>query len=150
MSASAGTFFNRDRAYDLSVDPVFEVPHSASSVTVTWSLSATTGSAAANWQGGADESWAIENVSIAVPVLEDTSASPDLPSSLDAFLITPSTLFTESPLDSPGFASVGALPNGASLTAYHIEAGGTQYFAADVPVTLGGVSYRGVLAGRGR
>jgi hypothetical protein len=61
------TYFMRDRAYDMSVEPAFmSVPHTADSLTVVWSLGAVSGGAAQNWQGGTDESWAIENVRVDV------------------------------------------------------------------------------------
>lgn len=61
-----GGFFDHDRAYDLSVEPAFSVPHTASTLTIVWYLGATSGSAAQNWQGGGDESWAIDNVRVEV------------------------------------------------------------------------------------
>lgn len=65
LGFSNGGYYYRDRAYDLSIEPVFNgIPHTADSVTVTWRISAVSGPAAAQWQGGADESWAIENVSV--------------------------------------------------------------------------------------
>ncbi len=64
---SSGSYFNRDRAYDLSLEPAFSsIPHTASSLTVTWRLGAVSGGAAQNWQGGLDESWAIDNLSVSV------------------------------------------------------------------------------------
>jgi len=61
-----GGFYFRDRAYDLSVEPAFSIPHTASTLTITWYLGATSGSAAQNWQGGNDESWAIDNLRVEV------------------------------------------------------------------------------------
>lgn len=62
-----GTWYGRDRAYDLSADPAFAgIPHTADSVTITWRLGAVSGPAADQWQGGSDESWAIDNVIVAV------------------------------------------------------------------------------------
>lgn len=55
----------RDRAYDLSVEPAFQnIPHTADSLVVNWYLGAVSGSAASQWQAGADESWAIDNVRV--------------------------------------------------------------------------------------
>ena len=63
-------YYNRDRAYDLGVEPAFQdIPHTADSVTVTWTIGAISGPAADQWQGGADESWAIDDVSIEVSTL---------------------------------------------------------------------------------
>lgn len=60
-------YYNRDRAYDLGAEPAFQdIPHTADSVTVTWTISAISGPAADQWQGGMDESWAIDDVSVEV------------------------------------------------------------------------------------
>jgi hypothetical protein len=62
-----GSYHNRDRAYDLSLEPAFiDIPHTASTLTVTWRLGAVSGGAAQNWQGGADESWAIDNLTVSI------------------------------------------------------------------------------------
>ncbi|HEX5131481.1 MAG TPA: T9SS type A sorting domain-containing protein [Candidatus Krumholzibacteria bacterium] len=67
LGFSLGSWYARDRAYDMSVDPVFnDIPHTADSLTVAWYLGAVSGSAAQNWQGGTDESWAIDNVRVDV------------------------------------------------------------------------------------
>ena len=72
---SAGSYYGRDRAYDLSVEPAFSgIPHTASTLTVTWRLGAVSGGAAQNWQGGMDESWAIDNLVVATG--GGTSAAP--------------------------------------------------------------------------
>ncbi len=67
LGFSAGGYWSRDRAYDLGVEPAFlGIPHTADSVVVVWSLSAVSGPAASQWQGGDDESWAIDEVSVLV------------------------------------------------------------------------------------
>lgn len=66
LGFSCCTYWGRDRAYDMSVEPAFTIPHTADSLTVRWYLGAVSGSAAQNWQGGGDESWAIENVRVSV------------------------------------------------------------------------------------
>ena len=67
LGFSAGTFYQHDRAYDLSVEPAFtDIPHSADSVTIAWRVRAVPGGAASFWQGGADESWAIDDVTVEV------------------------------------------------------------------------------------
>jgi hypothetical protein len=92
LGFTAGSFYEHDRAYDLSVDPVFMlIPHTASSVEIVWRLSAVSGPAAAQWQGGSDESWAIENVRVET-VGEPVAAPPPSP-------------------ESPGLALAGTLPN---------------------------------------
>jgi hypothetical protein len=67
LGFTGGFYHGRDRAYDLAVEPAFDmIPHTASSVTITWTLNAVSGSAATHWQGGSDESWAIDNVEVEV------------------------------------------------------------------------------------
>ena len=49
----------RDSGYDMGLDPTFDaIPHLSSTLTIEWFASGP------GWQGGADESWAIENVEI--------------------------------------------------------------------------------------
>ena len=72
---SAGSYYGRDRAYDLSLEPAFlDIPHTSPTLTVTWRMGAVSGGAAQNWQGGLDESWAIDNLVVAVG--GGTSAAP--------------------------------------------------------------------------
>jgi hypothetical protein len=55
---TAGTGMH-DLAYDMSRDPAFQrIPHTASSITIAF------GAGGAGWQGGDDESWAIDNVAV--------------------------------------------------------------------------------------
>jgi hypothetical protein len=90
LGFSGCCYYNRDRAYDLSVDPTFEIPHTASSVTIVWRLSAVSGPAAAQWQGGGDESWAIDNVKVSVySTLSGVGDTPRMPSSLTLLPNTP-------------------------------------------------------------
>jgi hypothetical protein len=65
LGFSNGSFFFRDRAYNLSLEPAFQsIPHTADSLVVIWRLGAVSGPAASQWQGGNDESWAIDNVRV--------------------------------------------------------------------------------------
>jgi len=65
-------YFNRDRAYDLGVEPALQnIPHTADSLVVAWTIGATSGPAAGQWQGGLDESWAIDAVSVEVASTTD-------------------------------------------------------------------------------
>ena len=67
LGFSGCCYYNRDRAYDLGADPAFQdIPHTADSVVVTWDLSAVSGPAAQQWQGGSDESWALDGVEVDV------------------------------------------------------------------------------------
>ncbi|MEN1678160.1 MAG: hypothetical protein AAGJ46_01095 [Planctomycetota bacterium] len=61
----------RDRAYDLSLDSAFtDIPHSGSTLILDFTIeSATAGPAAQNWQGGLDESWAIDNLSVSTDLI---------------------------------------------------------------------------------
>lgn len=72
---SVGGWYSHDRALDLSVEPAFlDIPHTADTLTVVWRLGAVSGGAASNWQGGTDESWAIDNLTVTVSGA--TSAAP--------------------------------------------------------------------------
>jgi hypothetical protein len=67
LGFTGGGYYQHDRAYNLGVEPAFMlIPHTASTLTVVWKLSAVSGPAAQQWQGGTDESWAIENVHVEV------------------------------------------------------------------------------------
>ena len=62
-----GSYYGHDRAYDLGVEPAFlDLPHTADSVVVAWTISALSGPAADQWQGGTDESWGIDAVAVEV------------------------------------------------------------------------------------
>lgn len=77
LGFTIGSYYGRDRAYDLGADPAFlGIPHTADSVTVRWSLSAYSGSTADAWQGGGDESWGIDAVRIETD-LQSTDVGPD-------------------------------------------------------------------------
>src|SRR5262245_6294787 len=59
--------FHHDPAYPMSADRVFSpIPHSADTLRVTWRIRGEAGLAAPMWQGGDDESWAIDNVRVEV------------------------------------------------------------------------------------
>lgn len=65
LGFSLGSWYARDRAYDLGADPAFQdIPHTADSLVVVWKLDAVPGGGANYWQGGGDESWAIDNVRV--------------------------------------------------------------------------------------
>lgn len=65
LGFSLGSYYARDRAYNLFVEPAFQfIPHTADSVVVEWNLNAIPGSGASFWQGGADESWAMDELRV--------------------------------------------------------------------------------------
>lgn len=64
---SNGSIFS-DAGYDMSRDPVFRsIPHTSDTLTIEWLASGL------GWQGGTDESWALDNVRI---VLNNSQAIP--------------------------------------------------------------------------
>jgi hypothetical protein len=66
-----------ESAYDMSLDPSFiSIPHTASTLTIRWFASGS------YWQGGYDESWAIDNVKV---VLNGTHVANPEPTSLVIF-----------------------------------------------------------------
>jgi hypothetical protein len=68
-----GSYYARDRAYDLTAEPAFQmIPHTADTLEVKWFMGAVSGGAASQWQGGADESWAIDNVRVWLSSTADT------------------------------------------------------------------------------
>jgi hypothetical protein len=74
---SNGSYYYRDRALDLSLEPAFiAMPHTASTLTVVWRLGAVSGGAAANWQGEMDESWAIDNLTVSVSNIASAAPLP--------------------------------------------------------------------------
>ena len=90
LGFSSGGYYLHDRAYDLGVEPAFlDLPHTADTVVVAWTIGAVSGPAADQWQGGSDESWAIDAISI-----ETSSQTTDVASDL-----------------APGRLAVSAAPN---------------------------------------
>jgi hypothetical protein len=82
LGFSGGGYYNHDRAYDLGVEPALQdIPHTADSVVVDWIINASSGSAADQWQGGADESWGIDAVLIEVSG-DAADVAPELPSGM--------------------------------------------------------------------
>ena len=58
-----------DAAYDMGVDPTFDgISHTSSTLIIDWFASG------AGWQGGIDESWAIDNVEV---ILNSTTPIPE-------------------------------------------------------------------------
>lgn len=64
LGYTPGFYYDDDRAYDLSMDGrLTDIPHSAETVTIVWRVD---DEASGLWQGGADESWAIEEIAVTV------------------------------------------------------------------------------------
>lgn len=119
-----GTWYQRDRAYDLSVEPALQgIPHTSSSAEIVWRISAVSGPAATQWQGGTDESWAIENVAVAVSgvaAVDDVSAPP--------FGLTA----VASPVRAGPLRVEFSLPSRAPATLELFDTGGRRVAALDV------------------
>jgi len=65
LGFGSGAYYFTDLAYDLGLEPMLRgIPHTASTLTVEWSVNAVAGVYASNWQGGLDESWAIDAVRV--------------------------------------------------------------------------------------
>lgn len=107
-----GGYYINDRAYDMGIDPIFTVAHTASTMTIVWKLGAVSGPAANQWQGGNDESWGIDNVKVSVSTT--ATAVGDTPSASGI------TLLPNSPNPfSGGTMFRAAVPQNAS--AAHID-----------------------------
>jgi hypothetical protein len=67
LGFTGGSYYQRDRAYNLAADPAFlNIPHTGPNLEVVWRLNAVPGGGAGYWQGGSDESWAIDQVAVDV------------------------------------------------------------------------------------
>ncbi|MFP6701437.1 MAG: M36 family metallopeptidase, partial [Planctomycetaceae bacterium] len=59
-----GSLENNDSAYNMGLDPTFDaIPHTADTLTVEWYAGE------AGWEGGANESWGIDNVEVTLNVV---------------------------------------------------------------------------------
>ena len=111
LGFAANEYSVRDRAYDLSLEPAFvDVPHTADSVTVVWRVEAVPGAEAQFWQGGDDESWAIDDVTVDVEGDATTTTITPTSSSTTTSITTstapvPQDACAKVP-DGPTFASV--------------------------------------------
>lgn len=143
LGFSAGTYYSRDRAYDMGVEPVFlGIPHTADSVVVVWSLSAVSGPAAAQWQGGSDESWAIDEVSVLA-----SSPTVDVAPGL-----SPGALTLSAPWPTPGRGESltvrFALPSSAPATLALLDVAGRVVSSRQVGPLGAGVHSVDLAAGR--
>jgi hypothetical protein len=61
-----------DSAYNMGADPTFQnIPHTASTLVVSWFANGP------GWQGGSDESWAIDNVTVSVSSVSEPVSVPE-------------------------------------------------------------------------
>ncbi len=125
LGFSNGSYYSRDRAYDMGVDSVFHgIPHTADSVVVTWSLGAVAGPAASQWQGGDDESWAIDGITVRVNNASLAVGDPPRPALALAAFPNPSR---------GGQASLRfSLATSASAWLELLDVSGRQIFTRDV------------------
>jgi len=138
LGFSNGGYYFRDRAYNMGVEPAFTIPHTASTVTIVWRLSAISGPAAAQWQGGTDESWAIDNVRVSVSLLPTGVGGSGVPASL--------TLLPNNPNPFSGVTTFStSSPAGGSARVEVYDVSGRRVFASDVALQAGwqGVSFDG-------
>ena len=107
-----GSYYAHDRAYNLAFEPAFQnIPHTADSVEVVWSLDAIPGGGANYWQGGADESWAIDHVRLEV-LGANTDDAPEPRTGLGLALHAPSP----HPARARGFSLAVSLPSSEPAT----------------------------------
>ncbi len=68
-----------DSAYNLGLDPIFDnIPHTNDTLTIEWFASG------AGYQGGSDESWAIDNVEV---IINETQTVPEPKNNVAAFAL---------------------------------------------------------------
>ncbi len=129
LGFSGCCYYNRDRAYNMAVEPVFHaIAHTASTLTVEWSIGAVSGPAAAQWQGGSDESWGIDNVRVSV-----TDATSDVgPRGADSGLGLGAA--RPNPSRSGALAISFVLASARAATLEVLDVMGRRVFARDVGV----------------
>jgi hypothetical protein len=102
-----------DAAYDMGLNPAFDsIPHSASTLTIEWFASGD------GWQGGGDESWAIEDLEILIDggleVDIDIKPGEDTnPINLNSKGVVPVAVLTTDDFDSSTIDPVSVLFAGA-------------------------------------
>lgn len=131
LGFTAGGYYTHDRAYNLGVDPAFTVPHTASTVTIVFKLSAVPGGGATYWQGGGDESWAIDNVRVSVSTqTTGVGGTPELPSALTLLPNSPNPFSTVT-----SFRVAADAPGSARVEVYDVN--GRRVLERDVPLGTG-------------
>ncbi len=142
LGFTGGGYYNHDRAYDLGAEPAFQnIPHTADSVTVSWIIVASSGSAANDWQGGADESWAIDDVSVEVSTLN--VGVGDAPANDDRRLFA-----SPNPARGGSAAVTFALRSSEPATLELLDLGGRRVDAHEVGALGAGVHRVAFAAGR--
>ena len=97
LGFSAGGYYDHDRAYDMALEPAFiDIPHTTATVTIVWRLLATPGGGANVWQGGTDESWAIDNITVDVGSGAVTTTTTVTSTSTTTTSVTAATTTTSS------------------------------------------------------
>ncbi len=139
LGFSNGSYYYRDRAYNMGADPAFTIPHTASTVTIAFKLNAVPGGGASFWQGGGDESWAIDNIRVSVSGQPTgVGGTPELPSAL--------TLLPNSPNPFSGvtsFSTASPVAGNARMEVYDVT--GRRVVARDVSLKAGwqGIDFDG-------
>jgi len=131
LGFSGGGYYFHDRAYNMGVDPIFTVPHTASTVTIVWKLGAISGPAANQWQGGGDESWAIENVRVSVGTTATGVGDTPRASSITLLPNTPN------PFSSVTTFRVALPQNAGSAHIDVFDISGRRVSARAIPATAG-------------
>lgn len=70
LGFNTGPTYFSDSAYNMGLDPTFQnIPHTSSTLTIEWFTSG------GGWQGGTDESWAIDNVQVTIDNVAPTAVA---------------------------------------------------------------------------
>ena len=122
LGYSNGSYYGRDRAYNLAFEPAFQnIPHTADSVVVVWRLNAIPGGGASFWQGGLDESWAVDHVHLEV-LGANTDDAPTTAPGQRLAIGAPSP----HPARTSGFALSLSLPSSEPATLELFDVGGRR------------------------
>ncbi len=128
LGYSNGTYYFRDRAYDMAVEPGFRaIPHTADTLEVKWFLGAVSGGAASQWQGGGDESWALDHVTVTTH-RDLTDADPGEAPALQLALEAPAP----NPARTEGLTVRFTLPRGVPARLDLFDARGRRLAARDL------------------